>query len=232
MGSTGVGKWLSNGIGSDRRRDVSTDVRSIVVARRTTPALQALAAAVDDALRDPDHRDDRARAEAMVPAMRALLASRDPVPLEAYEPLDGAAVGNLLHADPAGRFHILAVVFPEGTSSGVHHHGCWGVIGYLRGGDEETRYRATDHGGEAVVLEEHLRRVWHQGDITFLLPPDDGWHRVRNHGPGTAVSIHVLCRSPDEHPHSLWDRATGAVTPYPFVEVAPDRWRAQIAPSP
>src|SRR4051794_11534280 len=115
-----------------------------------TPAIDALVAAVDAALTDPSLADERARCEAMRPAMAALLGAVDCIPDTSREAMDGAAVGNLLHADPAGRFHILAVVFPEGTSSGVHHHGCWGVIGYLEGGDEETRYRAVrDAGAEA-----------------------------------------------------------------------------------
>ena len=67
--------------------------------------------------------------------MQALLADPSPIPDAApAEPLEGKAVGNVLHTDEAGRFHVMAVVFPEGTSSGVHHHGCWGVIGYLQGG--------------------------------------------------------------------------------------------------
>src|SRR3954471_14672585 len=156
-----------------------------------TPALQELADAATAAL-DADLPNERARCDAMRDAMAALLTSGD-VPEEACASLDGAAVGNLLYADPAGRFHVLAVVFPEGTSSGVHHHGCWGVIGYLHGGDEETRYRCLEDTGANATLEESSRHVWHQGDITYLLPPDEGWHRVRNPGPGDGVSIHVLC---------------------------------------
>lgn len=164
--------------------------------------------------------------------MADLLADAEPIPPEAREPLDGEAVGNLLYADPDERFHILAVVFPEGTSSGVHHHGCWGVIGYLQGGDEETRYDCERDDGTAAELTEASRHVWHQGDITYLLPErGEGWHRVRNPGPGTGVSVHVLCRTPANHPHRYWDRTTGAVLDFPFVEAAPDRWRATISPS-
>ncbi|HET6810635.1 MAG TPA: hypothetical protein VFH50_06470 [Acidimicrobiales bacterium] len=194
-----------------------------------TPALDRLVAAVEAALGDPALEGERARAEAIRPALAELLAEPDSVAVEACSDLDGGAVGNLLHADPAGRFHVLAVVFPEGTSSGVHHHGCWGVIGYLRGGDQETRYRARPGTGAATRLEETERQVWHQGDITFLLPEDgEGWHRVRNPGPGTGVSIHVLCRLPADHPHKFWDRVSGAVSDYPFVEVASGRWRATL----
>jgi predicted metal-dependent enzyme (double-stranded beta helix superfamily) len=183
--------------------------------------LTELVSAVDAALRDPLLPDERSRCEAMRPAMVSLLQADEPIPSWAYEPLDGAAVGNLLYDDPEGRFHVLAVVFPEGTSSGVHRHGCWGVIGYLEGGDEETRY------GDG--LTETSRHVWHQGDVTYLLPEaGEGWHRVRNPGPGTGVSVHVLCRSPAEHPHDFWDRNTGQVIPYPFVEIAPGRWQARL----
>lgn len=194
-----------------------------------TAALESLVAAVDAALTDQSLPDDHARCDAMRPAMAALLADPDPIPAWAFEPWEGEAVGNLLHADPGGRYHILAVVFPEGTSSGVHHHGCWGVIGYLRGGDEETRYRGDDGSAGNAALDESSRHVWHQGDITYLLPDEgEGWHRVRNPGPGTGVSIHVLCRTPAEHPHRYWDKGTGAVLPFPFVEAAPGRWRAQV----
>jgi predicted metal-dependent enzyme (double-stranded beta helix superfamily) len=189
-----------------------------------TPSLERLVAAVEASLADRCLIDDRARAEAMRPAMAELLADPAPMPPGAEEALDGAAVGNLVHADPDGRFHVLAVVFPEGTSSGVHHHGCWGLIGYLRGGDEETRYR-----WDGARPVEASRHVWHQGDITALLPEQgDGWHRVRNPGPGTGVSVHVLCRLPADHPHQFWDRTAGAVLAFPFVEHAPGRWRAEL----
>jgi predicted metal-dependent enzyme (double-stranded beta helix superfamily) len=190
----------------------------------TTP-LDALVTSVESSLADPSLHTDRERADRIRPAMAALLAAGEPIPAWAEEPYEGGAVGNLLHVDPGGRFHVLAVVFPEGTSSGVHHHGCWGVIGYLRGGDEETRYR--DDGGGPVEASRH---VWRQGDVTYLLPDEgEGWHRVRNPGPGTGVSVHVLCRTPAEHPHEYWDRDHGVRVGFPFVEVAPGRWLAQLS---
>lgn len=189
-----------------------------------TAVLDDLVAAAEAALDDPAHATDRQRAEAMAPAMAALVAAADPIPSWARQPYEGGAVGNLLHADPAGRFHVLAVVFPEGTSSGVHFHGCWGVIGYLAGGDEETRYTEVDGAPTEVA-----RRSWVEGDIAYLLPDEgEGWHRVRNPGPGVGVSVHVLCRTPAEHPHRYWDRARGRALDFPFVEVAPDRWVARV----
>jgi predicted metal-dependent enzyme (double-stranded beta helix superfamily) len=166
---------------------------------------------------------EREMCDAMRPAMAALLADPTGIPADARLPFEGQAVGNLVHADPDGRFHILAVVFPEGTSSGVHHHGCWGVIGYLEGGDEETRYDDD--------LNEVSRKHWQQGEVAYLLPDEgEGWHRVRcvPGGSGTGVSIHVLCRTPADHPHKFYDRTTGRVLDFPFMEVAPGRWRADV----
>ena len=193
-----------------------------------TEVLDALVAAVERALDDPALTTDRARVEAMAPAMSRLIAAPSPIPAWAEEPFEGGAVGNLLHADAAGRFHVLAVVFPEGTSSGVHFHGCWGVIGYVRGGDEETRY--TEVEGAPTEVE---RRSWVEGDVAYLLPDGGGeqggcWHRVRNPGPGFGVSVHVLCRTPAEHPHRYWDRERKRALDFPFVEVAPDRWVARV----
>jgi predicted metal-dependent enzyme (double-stranded beta helix superfamily) len=189
-----------------------------------TTVLDDLVAAAEAALVDPALTTDRARAEAMPPAMARLIATPDPIPAWAREPFEGGAVGNLLHADADGRFHVLAVVFPEGTSSGVHFHGCWGVIGYLEGGDEETRYAEVDG-----VPTEAARRSWAEGDVAYLLPDEgEGWHRVRNPGPGVGISVHVLCRTPADHPHQYWDRNGGRVLEFPFVEVAPDRWVARV----
>src|SRR5205085_1927502 len=94
------------------------------------------------------------------------------VPDDAGASLDGAAVGNLLYADPTGRFHILGVVFPEGTSSGVHHHGCWGVIGYLRGGDEETRYAGQDapHEHDTAELAEAVQGALGKHAVAWRKP--------------------------------------------------------------
>ncbi len=199
--------------------------------RPLTAVLQDLVDAATAAL-DADLPNERARCDAMLDAMAAVLGTDGAVPDDACVSLRGDAVGNLLYADPGGRFHVLAVVFPEGTSSGVHHHGCWGVIGYLRGGDEETRYVGSDapHEHDAVALDEVSRHVWRQGDITYLLPDEgDGWHRVKNAGPGDGVSIHVLCMTPSDHPHLFWDRSTGHVAGYPFIEVESGRWQARLS---
>src|SRR5439155_9659848 len=123
IGSSGVGRWART---TRRSRGSTRGTRPTLPSGAMADALDALIAVTEAALDDPSLPDDRARADAIALAMRALLDADEPIPSAAFQSLDGTAVGNLLHADADGRFHVLAVVFPEGTSSGVHHHGCWG----------------------------------------------------------------------------------------------------------
>jgi 3-mercaptopropionate dioxygenase len=168
---------------------------------------------------------------AMRPAMDRFLARADELPANASQPdADGGAIGHLLHADPAARFHILSVVFPPGTSSGTHEHGCWGIIGYVAGLDEETRYRRVDGGSgdEGCVLEEVDRVTHDPGTVSHLLPPDEMHHRVRNPGTVDGVSVHVLCQLPESHPHKFYDREHHRLLPYPFRRLPDALVRAEV----
>lgn len=170
---------------------------------------------------------------AMQPAMDRFLARAGELPASASEAdADGGAIGHLLHADPDERFHILSVVFPPGTSSGTHEHGCWGIIGYVAGLDEETRYRRVDGGsGDDWCVLEEVDRVLHEpGTASRLLPPDEMHHRVRNPGAVNGVSVHVLCRLPETHPHKFYDREHRRLLPYPFRRLRADLVRAEVQP--
>jgi len=173
--------------------------------------------------------------EAMRPAMADFLGAADAAltPTQVAG-VDGAAAGHLLHEDPEGRFHIMTVVFPPGTSSGVHEHGCWGIIGYLRGLDEEATYRRVDAGSDADGVElEKVSEVTHQpGEISRLLPPDEMFHRVRNPGVDDGVSIHVLCMGAEDHPHRFWDRDGRRLLPFPFRKLGGGVVRAEVMGAP
>ena len=175
--------------------------------------------------------DEAAAIAELWPAMERFLERAHELADDVRAPdTDGGAIGHLLHADPRERFHILSVVFPPGTSSGIHEHGCWGVIGYLAGLDEETRFHRVDGGtgDEDVVLEEVERTVHEPGTISRLLPPDEMHHRVRNPGEVDGVSVHVLCKLPESHPHKFWDRDHNRLLPFPFRVLSGNRVRADV----
>lgn len=187
--------------------------------------------AVLDGQPDGPEIDEAAAIAELWPAMERFLERADELPDDARAPnTDGGAIGHLLHADARERFHILSVVFPPGTSSGIHEHGCWGIIGYVAGLDEETRFRRVDGGtgDDEVVLEELERTVHEPGTISRLLPPDEMHHRVRNPGDVDGVSVHVLCKLPESHPHKFWDRDHHCLLPFPFRVLPGNRVRAEV----
>ena len=108
---------------------------------------------VDDVtavVRDTDADDTRC--ERITPFLRHWMDGPVPLLPEQYTiPCDDRACGHLLYTDPAGEYFIISVVFPAGTSSGVHYHGAWGVIGILQGTDEETKY-ARDSSPEDIKI--------------------------------------------------------------------------------
>lgn len=93
---------------------------------------------------------------------------------------------HLLHADPAGLFSILAIVWAPGQKSPVHSHLTWCSVSVLTGTLTESIY--TLHNEQPALLREDQHAP---GALTF--DPADGTviHRLANNGGDSAISLHV-----------------------------------------
>ena len=165
--------------------------------------------------------ETEARVRAITPFLERWLKDPDLTP-EQRAPCDGGACGHLLHTADDGSFFIISVVFPPGTSSGVHYHGAWGVIGILSGIDEETQYvrpkgRDEPSAGEPCALQPTAKHRYPPGSITYLLPPQQGYHRVRAVGAETGVSLHILGGTPETHPHLLCHPTDRILVDFPMA---------------
>src|SRR2546427_6502223 len=101
--------------------------------------VEALATDVSTAVQR--YPDDRERVEAIKPMVARWMERQEGLLPRHRLPCEGGrACGHLLHTADDGSFFIISVVFPPGTSSGVHYHGAWGVIGILEGEDEVMKY--------------------------------------------------------------------------------------------
>ncbi|HLB23566.1 MAG TPA: cysteine dioxygenase family protein [Dehalococcoidia bacterium] len=170
-------------------------------------------------------RDDNERCDRITPFLRKWMDGPSPLLPEKYTlPCDGRACGHLLYTDPEGEYFIISVVFPSGTSSGVHYHGSWGVIGILQGTDEETRYSrdvspGDIHIGQPCELNTVYKIYSPPGTITYLKPPLEGFHRVRAAGDETGVSLHILGGTPETHPHFFCDGDTRKLIDFPMAAI-------------
>lgn len=167
---------------------------------------------------------DADRCDAIAPLLRRWMDSGEVLPARYTTACDGRACGHLLYTDPEGEFFVISVVFPSGTSSGVHYHGAWGVIGILVGTDEETKYTRTESpgtvaAGQPCELETTGKVHSPAGTITFLRPPHEGFHRVRAAGDETGVSIHILGGTPDTHPHLACGGETRTLVDFPMAAI-------------
>lgn len=185
--------------------------------------LKALIADVTSVVRDT--RSDDERCARITPFLRRWMDEPPPVLPDQYmQPCDGGACGHLLYTDPEGEYFIISVVFPSGTSSGVHYHGAWGVIGILQGTDEETKYARDESPqhvdiGQPCDLRAADKILSPAGTITYLKPPLEGFHRVKAAGEETGVSLHILGGTPDTHPHFFCNGETKTLVDFPMASI-------------
>ncbi len=154
-----------------------------LAARRST--LEALVAEIDDAV-------EEAPADALPQAVGAALRRGVPV----ADLLDrrqrqgeaGRYVRHVVHADPLGRYTLVALVWRPGQITPVHGHYTWCAYTILQGEmhEEQFAWRAAD---ECAVPSGSIARV--RGDVATSHAGLDRIHRLSNGGAEVAISLHV-----------------------------------------
>jgi 3-mercaptopropionate dioxygenase len=107
----------------------------------------------------------------------------------------GEGIGNYLLFRSADRdLTLFSLVLPPGSSTPVHDHLTWGLVGLYSGEQHEWVYRRVDQGGDEgpAELVEVERRHLRAGDFYDLLPPEGDIHRVQAIGSEPSVSLHLL----------------------------------------
>src|SRR5687768_17280143 len=114
-----------------------------------TPEIRGLIKETQRMMRDEP--DDARRVAALRPAFEALLAADGWLPdaLAAADPGSGMGGGigqyALFRAEDSS-LCLFSLVVPPGSTTPVHDHLAWGLIGLYRGRQAETVYHRTDSG--------------------------------------------------------------------------------------
>ncbi|MEH2235810.1 cysteine dioxygenase family protein [Nostoc sp.] len=144
--------------------------------------------------------DDRTQTLARLePYFQELLAQQEWLP-EKFAQINpeskmGGGIGQwLLYRAKDRSLSVFSLVIPPGSTTPVHDHLAWGLIGLYKGNQEETVYRRVDNGdaqGHAQLQVTEVRAL-QPGDIYRLLPPDGDIHAVKTTSQSASVSIHLL----------------------------------------
>ena len=152
-------------------------LRSFIELTRELIAAAPAPAAACEALREP---------------FAELLADREWLPGEYRRPVPdsgmGGGIGQWLLFRAADRsLCLFSLVVPPGSSTPIHDHLAWGLVGLYAGSQDEEFYAPS-----AGTIECTRRRPLAPGDHYVLMPPRDDVHRVRTTSAETSVSIHLL----------------------------------------
>lgn len=136
--------------------------------------------------------------------LQELVAMPDLIQRLPLERKAGAYSRNLLAGD--GAVSVWAMVWGEGSATCIHDHHCSCCFGVVSGTVTETWYRAID-ATRAVPTEEQERRA---GYVACMIPSGPNIHRMRNFGPGDAISIHIYGYDHEAHASSVETEYTAA----------------------
>lgn len=169
------------------------------------PRIARFASELDAALAEPA-ADEAALLARVRPLMAALVEDDGWLPRSHAEPHPVHYQQYLLHRDPGARYSLVSFVWGPGQRTPVHDHTVWGVIGMLRGGECDQRYRRQDGRLEPDGPEHTLL----PGMTAMVSPRLGDIHRVRNlHQDRVSVSIHLYGGDIGAIERSVFDPADG-----------------------
>ena len=144
-------------------------------------------------------RDHAARVEALRPAFARLLAADGWLPDQFAQPDTASGMGGgigqyALYRDETGSLCLFSLVVPPGSSTPVHDHLAWGLVGVYRGTQLDTTYARLDDGSDEkkATLQVASQQTVGTGQFYTLLPPEGDIHYVKTVSETPSASIHLL----------------------------------------
>jgi predicted metal-dependent enzyme (double-stranded beta helix superfamily) len=166
-------------------------------------------------------RDHGARVEALRPSFSRLLAADGWLPDEFAQPDTASGMGGgigqyALYRDEAGALCLFSLVVPAGSSTPVHDHLAWGLVGVYRGTQLDTTYARLDDGTNdaRATLRVANEQTVQAGQFYTLLPPEGDIHYVKTVSATPSVSIHLLANDTACVWRHKYDPEAGTVTPF------------------
>ena len=152
------------------------------------------------------------RVTAIAPLMQQLAARADDFLAEGHFRSERDHYArNAIHIAPSGNLSLFALVWLPGQWTPVHDHGCWGVVGLVRGVLEERSYMSAsgDIGSDSGI---RLKRggviLLNPGSVSSFVPNPDHIHMTGvPDDRETCISLHLYGRNMNSF--HVYDAAAG-----------------------
>jgi predicted metal-dependent enzyme (double-stranded beta helix superfamily) len=184
-----------------------------------TAEVRVLIGEAERLMREPG--DEAARLEALRPVFGRLLAADGWLPDDYAKPdltsgMGGGIGQYALYRAEDGSLCLFSLVVPPGSSTPVHDHLAWGLVGLYRGRQDETIYRRLDDGSDPgrATLEVARQQTIEPGEFYALIPPEGDIHFVKTVSETPSISIHLLANDTACVWRHRFDPAAGLVTPF------------------
>jgi len=98
-----------------------------------------------------------------------------------------------IYRDPDKLFSVRLFVWEASVPYPIHDHGAWGVVAGLANQVKETKYRRLDDGRDEGMAELEVAKesVLSPGETTYVLPLNEGIHRMEAQGGVTGLTLHT-----------------------------------------
>jgi len=98
-----------------------------------------------------------------------------------------------IYRSPDKLFSVRAFIWEPNVMYPIHDHGAWGIVGAHINQIRERKFARVDDGLDInyAELKEIADATLSPGEITYVLPMDDGIHQMQALNNQTSVTIHV-----------------------------------------
>lgn len=98
-----------------------------------------------------------------------------------------------IYRDKDKLFSVRLFIWEAIAPYPIHDHGAWGLVGGLANQVKETKYRRLDDGSKPNYAEIEVKSeaIVNPGDTTYVLPLNEGIHRMEAIGNTTGLTLHT-----------------------------------------
>lgn len=157
---------------------------------------------ITHALKPKDHRF------AVASLLRLALPSLNVTLVDGVAANENGYAKHMIHADPAGRFSVLAIKWLPGANTPIHGHNAWGCVGVVDGEIGCETFAVMSHTdqpciAEAPQLTSTGKLLAGIGTVASVDPDPCGIHRLFNPTNAPATTLHIYGMDLDKRPNGL-----------------------------